>query len=651
MSSRARLSVSRRRQQGAVAVTAAVALIALLTCLVLVLEIGRVYNAQRTLQKMATFAALDAARIVSGCGSEPTQARLEAAVADSLVRNGHPEILNDTEIEVGTIETNADSLRELSPTDLDEARAVRVTLKRPFPSMLTPLLSQSGGSMVASATATQEVLGSLSVGTGLVSINSSESALLNPLLTGLLGGSVNLTAVQYNGLAGVNVSLEQLATAIGVDVKDLSDPLTLSAQTPILSDVLGGLAGALGDTASGTVTGLLTQLAGSASNEQVPLSLILDPVTSVAGNVPFINLLDLILALGQAAQADPSGGATPIALPVQLSVPGVANVSTFVRILEPPRFGGLGRPGKTSASTAQIRVLVRIEAGQILTGLTSAIQNLVNGLLGILNVAGISPAVSVVPPPLNIGIDLDVAKATAYLDAIQCPRDDSNDGEPIAELSVAPAIADITVGRFVGNAATAPALIPTDIWQIATVGIDATNACLGIKIGNLCVGVPLNLGNTTVTLNLGLVAVDVGAGGGRVPLPQDVTEFDRIEGLPDNAPPAWLARGVPPQAPVSANPQTVGAEIDVELQANLSSTQTGSGLIGVLGGLVNSLVNGVAALLQPLIALVNGLADALINPLLDLLGIDLGSATVTMRVVTVDQPGIVSKDVPESEAP
>jgi len=641
----------RHRQRGAVAVLAAVTIVALLISSLLVIEVGRVYYAERGLQKMASLAALDAARLVSGCGDPATQAALDASVAASLARNGDPAILTSTAVEVGTVETNVSSLRELSVTDMEDARAVRVTLKRPMPTLLTPLLTAAGGTMTASATATQEALGSLSVGSGLLSISTAESELLNPLLSGLLGGGVNLTALDYSGLAGVNVSLEQLATAIGVDVQDLSDPLALSTQTPVLSETINGLAGALGDTASGTVTGLLTQLAGSASNQDVPLGTILDPITDVAADVPFVNLLDLIIALGQAAQAD-DGGVTPIDLPASIPVPGVLTVAAFVKILEPPKLSGLGRPGQTQASTAQIRIMVRIEAGNILTGLQGSIEDLANGLLGaVTGLVGIpEPTVSILPPPLNIGIDVDVAKATAYLDALQCPRADLNNGEPIAELSAAPAIADVTVGRFVGSASSAPALTPTDIWPVATVGIDATQACLGVKIGSSCVGVPINLGSTNVELNLGMTSVDVGAGG-RVPLPQDVTQFDRIEDLPDTAPPAWLAEGVPPDAPVSANPQTVGSSVGVDLDLQLTSTQTGTGLIGLLGGIVGSLVNGVALLLDSLIGFVNTLANALINPLLQLLGIDLGSATVTMQVVTVDQPRIVTTEIPAAAAP
>src|SRR3546814_4274914 len=126
--------------------------------------------------------------------------------------------------------------------------------------------------------------------------------IFNAVLSGLLGGSVNLNAVDYQGLAGVNVSLGQLATAVGVDVSDLSDPLALTTQTPVLSSVLNGLAGSLSGTTSTTVTNLLQNLASAASGNSngIPLGNVLGTVDNVAANVPFVNLLDLIMALGAA---------------------------------------------------------------------------------------------------------------------------------------------------------------------------------------------------------------------------------------------------------------------------------------------------------------------------------------------------------------
>src|SRR3546814_14400204 len=111
--------------------------------------------------------------------------------------------------------------------------------------------------MVASATAEQAALGSFYRGSGLLSV---DAGILNALLSGLLGGNVTLDAVSYKQLASVSVSLADLGTAVGLDVHDLSNPLALSPNTPLLSDTLNGLARALAARASTTVTTLLGNL-------------------------------------------------------------------------------------------------------------------------------------------------------------------------------------------------------------------------------------------------------------------------------------------------------------------------------------------------------------------------------------------------------
>src|SRR3546814_15834434 len=124
--------------------------------------------------------------------------------------------------------TGDDKVRYLDPVDITDtsamtnAHAVRVTVSQPFPTPLIPFFASSGRVMTTSATAEQAALGSLYVGSTLLDVSGG---VLNAVLSGLLGGSVNLNAVDYQGLAGVNVSLGQLATAVGVDVSDLSDPL------------------------------------------------------------------------------------------------------------------------------------------------------------------------------------------------------------------------------------------------------------------------------------------------------------------------------------------------------------------------------------------------------------------------------------------
>lgn len=634
-------------QRGSVVVYTAVTLMAVLTASVIAIEMGRIYQARQHYQKMASLAALDATRMISGCDSMliPTQAAIEARVQESLVRNGDPAEITERVVETGRIVIDAPTAtRYLEPSGIADARAVRVTLTGRFPRTLTGLLPQSEN-MRVSATAEQGVVGTFQVGSGLVDVSSR-----NTVLSALLGNNVSLSLVDYQRLAGANITLEQLGTAVGLDVQDLSDPLALAAQTPVLSDVIGGLAqqlSAAGDQATADVLTTLAQAAAGGGNPAVPLDLIIGATDGTAAQAPLVNALELLTALAQAAQADDGGTTTPLALSVT-AVPLVGTVRTYLNVIEPARIG-TGRPGSDDAvaTTAQVRLKVRIEASTVLTGLQAAITSLVNNLItGLLSVLGgvinVSTTVTVVPPPLNIGVDVEAAKATAYLDRVQCPRAGVNNGDPIAELSAATGTATVDIGTYSGTATAthAPALSPTSSIPLANVAINATCA---VRLLGVCIA---NLGSTNLALSLQATAVGVGQTGPS-DLPLDVTQFTYEESLSDGRA-GYAADGVPPAAAVTGNPQTVGSSTSVALTLGLASTQTGSGLTGLLGGLVASVVSGVQGLVQGLLNFVNGLVASTIDPLLQALGVRTGTATVTMQSVTVDQPVIVSVCLPDS---
>lgn len=640
---------TRRRQAGSVAVYTAVILIAILTATVLAIELGRIYQARQQYQKMASLAALDVASLVGGCDSAtpPTQAQLEARVQASLQRNGTPADITQVVVEAGTVATDATTgLRYLVPSDIAAAQAVRVTLTGKFPPVLTGLLPQND-SMRLSATASREALGAFTVGSGLLDVTAR-----NLVLGGMLGESVTLTAVHYQGLLDASVSLGALALAAGLEVQDLSDPLRLSAQQPRLSAVLAGLSEQVslaGDTAAAAALDLLAQAAAAGADPNVPLGLILGATDGTAADAPVSNALDLVNALVQAAVADDSGSASPILLDTR-TVTGVGTVSTFLRVLEPAQ-PGIGRPGtpEAVARTAQVRLMVRIEASPVLTDLQTDISNTVNGLIDTLlsglGVVNVPTTVTVVPPPLNLGADVDVAQAAAYLDRIQCPRAGVNDGDPIAELSAETGVAQIVFGTFSGAAAGAPALSPTSSIPLASVSIDATCAVRD-PITNACL---LNLGSQTLDFALRTSTADVGQTG-PAPLPQDVTAFTFSKSLSDGKA-GYAADGVPPQAPVPGNPQTVGSELSVDLDAELDMNRTGS-LLSPLDTLADSVESAVRALpaVSGLLDTINGLVADNIDPLLAALGIRTGVADVTMQSVSTDQPRLVSTCLPDSTA-
>lgn len=647
-SDRAQRRVSpRSRQRGAAGIFLVISLLLLVPILALAINIGQLYYAQRDLEKQATLAALSAVQVASGCANDGTPGLLAAVTAEvtriidanniggtiasaALIGTG---INGFPGVEVGMIDV-VGGLRTFVPlADGNPAvNAVRVNLTRPQP---TPFLIPfgavfGGGQLYASATAQQAAVGSFSVGSGLLSLNGG---IVNGLLGGLLcapgdtacqNSIVSLNVVNsMTGLVNTQITLGQLGVAVGLSVTDLSDPLTLSTATPLLSDVLDGLVGALADgVVDPVVINLLRGLANAASNPgEVPLGQLLGVVNGLGGDTPIINLFDLLIALGQATVADPSG-VTPIDLGgtngngINLNVPGVAKVSTFLKVLEPPQLG-LGRPGQAEAKTAQIRLLVRIEAGGILNGLL----DLLNDVLGLVFFL-LGGNLTVVPPPLNLGIDVAVAGAAATLERIQCPRSGVNNGEPIVGIDARTATATVEVGTFLGSASSAPALSATGTLPL----------------------VSLRLLGGGLDLGLGLTSVGVGD---TPPAPlAPITDFTIIGTPAQGQPLVYRADGIPPVAAVAANPQSISSPTTVSINLNLISTPRGSGLGAFLGGLLSAILNGVLALLNPLLALVNGLTTALVDPLLSLLGIQLGTATVTMNAVQTGQPILVSTCLP-----
>lgn len=647
----------RRAQQGAAAVFAAIALLAAITAVMFAIEVGRMYSAQAALQKQANLAALDAARVVGGCAVEsiegtPTQAKIEALVRQTLLSNG---ITTDDALSATNVDLTVDfgetvvnpvdddhpaPYRGLQATLVENAEAVRVTLRQPFPQPFLPVLpAQEGKFLTASATAEQAAVGSFYVGSGLLAL---DGGILNALLSGLLAGpgsppaAINLTVADYNGLAGATVSLGQLATAIGLNVQDLSNPLALQAQDPLLGDLLNGLAGALTGTANSAVTGLLEDLAAAAaagSNNPVPLGDLLPTVDDTGADVPMINLLDLLIAAGAAANADPTGGVTPIALPVVLSIPGVATLNTFLQILEPPQFSGMGRPGEAEAHTAQIRLMVRLQVDAL-----DAVSDALTVLLG----GGLLGSVDV--DPLNLGIDLDVAKASAWLDRIECPR--SAKPGLTTELSARAAVADLKLGTFAGDPLDAPD-ISDGAAQLLGVSIDLLGGLLA------SIDVNLLLDGPAVT-TVGNAAQD--------PLPSPVTDFDWIDD--ESETPYWLAAGVPPAAPVPDNPQTVGSTglLGGALSSLFDSLAIAASdpahpdenssvcllllLCMPVSDILDAVLDPVVALLGSILAPTGALVDSLLDPLLQMLGVQLGAATVTMNTVAIDSVRIVSMELP-----
>ena len=627
-----------KKQRGFAAVFAAIAMIAMLSAVALSIDIGRLYTAKRDLQKLANIAALDAVRVASGCSVEVDGAPGGAAEATteamaSVQRNASPSILEGIDVvaEVGRrmplAETGELQTFEVLPSASPLRDSVRVRLSRPAPSRIIPgITGNATTQLVAYSVAAQPALGKLSIGSNTASLNNG---VLNSVLGGLLcptGNAVCQAQVLALNVAGsgallnTSVTLGQLATALNVTVKDLSDPIFLSAQTPVASDVLNGLAGAVSGTASAGVSTLLSSLALAAqgNTQGVPLAQLLGPITDIAGEVPFVGLLDLIVGLGQASKA----GGPAIAINLPVSIPNVASIHTFVRVIEPPQFSNMQPAGLAHATTAQVRLQVRLQL-DLLNALTTTLNPLLLGLA------------SIEADPVRLGIDVDVAKAEAVLDALQCPRRGINNGMPIAGMSVTTALADVDLGTFAGNGANAPPITPGPAALLAL----RVKVLFGVASANVTVGlnnpVSTSRGGETQQLDL-------------------VTQF---QPLSEQLARIYVADGALGAPPSNDNPQQAGnanvlsglfSSLFGSLSSGLTTSAGGPTQLCVLfvclpiSGLLDPILSVVTGTLGAVLSGVGGIVDALLDPLLNALGVQVGGATVTLQAVEMPQPAVVN---------
>ena len=658
-----------RRQRGAAAVSTAILMVALIALLALGVDVGRLYYGQRDLQRLANIAALDATRVLSGCASGTgvpgTPAAVAAEMQASLLRNAGSLQGLTSNVEIGRetaggASDNGTGLLnfETLPSGSPRLNAVRVQLSREAPRRLLLGVTGDARTLSAYSVASQRALAGFDVGSGTLGLNTRESALLNPLVESLLcpsgsaacTGAINLDVADFNGLANAQLSLGDLiagASGAGLDVDSVAELMALELTLPewlgVLGEALETAVDASGGAVSSEVADLVRGLAGAAEpGTRYGLGSLLGltgtalsgPTDAALAAVPFVDARSLVMALGQAAHV----GAPLEIRGLGLDVPGVATVKAYLEVIEPPQagFGAAGTEAAT-ARTQQVELKVRVAAGSVLSGLKSGIEGLINGLLTLGSIVGVSNTVAVLPTDLALGVDVAVAGATAQLDQLLCPaRGTGNDGMPVARLSTTTSGAQIRVGTF-SSSATAPApLTATGTLPLASIAIDAS--CVGLKLGSTCLGV--NLGTSQTQLNLGFTAVDV-AQGSRTTL-ADVTDYTLQA---DSSPPEYLAEN--PSA--GRNPQTVGSPVNAAVSLGLSSVNTGgTGLTGTLTGLVSNVVNGVSnTLLAPLLGVVNDLGSEVIDPLLANLGLRLGTATVTVHGVTVDQPTLVTTSFPE----
>jgi uncharacterized membrane protein len=528
------------------------------------LDVGNAFYARRSLQRTADLAALAAAQTMDDTCTEP----LATARANAAANGFDPDATGQSlSVVCGRWDATANaSPSYFAPANAGAQRnAVLVTTQRTVPYFFLGPARQ----MTATATAKATNLGAFTIGTTLAQL---QNGLVNALLNALLGANVTLSVASYDSLANARVRVRDLMAAAGVGTVDqlLATQLTVTQLAQLMVTALSSTSIADANLQSDVATLQTVANAGIATTIPFPLG---DGASGhgvlALGVADSQSALDATIspfdALLVAAEVARAGQA-PVDVTGGLSIAGLG-ATLKVQIIEPPVLA----VGEAGVDPATQRWRTQAHTAQVRLYLNVSLAT--PSLPGIGSIG------------LNIPLSLEAAPGTAWLQATNCA---STKASSSATIGVQPGLANLCIGDAPSNFAASQ---PFSCAKSATL-VNVTHVL-------------------QVTANAALPAV----------VPQSSAATLTFDGVTPNE-----------DDYQSANSNEVGRVLATALaglaaslsQPNaLNVTLFGSASLPI--GVIDSML--LAALLPALDTLLDGL-DAAIDPLLQLLGVQVGVATI-----------------------
>ncbi|RMM83398.1 putative trans membrane protein [Pseudomonas syringae pv. tomato] len=513
MSALNRYTAMPARQRGAIGLIAALTLGLALLCALVVVDSGRLYLEKRSLQRVADIAALEAAGrrgACSGAASAPDFAN------QSAIRNGFtPNTDGRTLVtRCGTLTVGALSQR-VFVADSTQALAIQVVASHPVPRSIAAGIgaafdkSPSPANVTLSATAvaaSAAPLVALTIRSATMTVDSTRAAILNPVIGSLLGGSLNLSVANWQGLASTDLSLlsylNRLKTDLNLTAVGYSDVLNTSVSvSQLIQSAINVLDPGATLTGTATIAGLQAlKLAAGATTVVLGDLLSIQGSSDIAALNTNLRLLDLVQGLAQLAN-DKTG----ISTAAQINVGTLAQVTTRIQVVEPPQLSAIGDPSKIdplNPKTGANRIYVRTAQMRALVSINLPVLGTITSLA---NTAG--SVVGSLTPILNSALSLNIAglvtSATCAVGLNSCMVTDfkfltSGTSGPRIDLSLALASADTYVTGFTCTSNTNK-----------TLSVKTDAALLSAKVGLINDGFPASTDPTAITTTP-LPVLDIG---------------------------------------------------------------------------------------------------------------------------------------------
>lgn len=396
-------------QRGAISVLAGLSLVFVIFSAAMTVDIGSAAWKKRSLQKMVDVVSLDAVRALGDRRNPMIDHYVQALdiAQKSATRNGFDFTDtangNSLAIELGLADSATKSFTVLTAAQYATANAVRVTATHRSDHKFQP----GSVSIQTQAIAMVDQEATFSVGSRLARLDTTSSPIFNNVLGQMLGGSLSLDAVSYNGLADASVRLGDVWTELGLG----SSSQILNSEVQF-EDFLNATADALnnqGDPTSVAAAGILGTFAAQlSSTAHFKFGDLIEANSGDLGDAANANM-NVLEMIGMAAVL--ANGTNLLNLTLPITIPGVTSTTLKLGVIEPPvvKRGPVG----TSARTAQVRMQMDLTLLQKLTVLLSQ-------------------------GTVHIPLYIDAAGATGTLTAIRCDIPDE-DGD-ITVHSVAEAV-------------------------------------------------------------------------------------------------------------------------------------------------------------------------------------------------------------------
>lgn len=636
------------RERGSIAIIAAicaaVAVIALGAT-----DIGSVFFARRDMQRVADMAAIAGAQEINDQSANQQQAEVtgscaqapaavaaatanattngftaNSAISDTItIQCGRWDTTNPTSSSFDGVSTNS----YFSASGQTPLNAVQVTVQKQVPYFFF------GPTRYVSATSTAKAtdIDTFSVSATLATVNPTW---LNALLGGLLGGNVDLVLANYQSLASANIKLGDLATSLG-----LGSVSNLVGASVTLSTLLGNLNTYIAALQAGgnSSAGYVAQLQAAASslsaiatasndatlgNTTISLANQTNSLLQLglgnpdAGANATVDLLDLVTTAAEIAaykQGHAVALSTSVTLPLGSTGFNAANLQ--LQILQPPSIAS-GEAGinpatgtwRTQASSAEIGLYLDVQTPSISIS-TSGLLNLL-GLGGLLNISASLQGINL-PLYLVVG-----GPAVANLASTSCGSSVTSSS---ATIIATPGIARLCLSQppsgtlDLSNVSSCPSASGS----LTLLNLQASASLLGLGLLNQSVPVSATISNPLLQVS-GSTYSSAPYSGYTANTPYYFCAAPNNDPSPVSCGSSWASTGSTYWTTYSNN---LGSELstavgNIGLQSvNILGIQVPvSGLTSVLS----------SAVLTPVLSSL----DTIIVPLLSVLGVQVGEATV-----------------------